>query len=113
MAFTDRSLIFRQTAASASWAKELFAATLLLALLLALALRAMFELKVLAPAVATLLFAVAGVIAGISMLCRQDHLRRRLWLDVAGLLTFLGVAITLLIEPDQIVRLVTPSEQPD
>jgi hypothetical protein len=44
--------------------------------------------------------------------CRQDSFRAT-GLDIAGMLTFIGVAITLLIEPDQIVRLVNLTEQPD
>ncbi len=112
MSFTDRSPTARRQAAPAGRARELFAAILLVAFTLALALRAMLSLDVLAPAVATLLFAVAAVTAGIAMLCRHDGLRH-VWFDIAGVLTFVGVAITILIESDQIVRLVTLAEQVD
>ena len=111
MAFTDRSPLADPAVTSTGRAIQLFAAILVVTLLMALALRAMLPLDALAPAVATLLFAVAAVTAGISMLCRNDV--RPLWYDVAGVLTFVGVAITLLIEPEQIVRLVSFSEQPD
>jgi hypothetical protein len=90
---------------------RLFAAVLLITLMAALSLRATLSLHALAPAVATLLFAVAAATVGIAMLCRLDV--RPLWYDVAGVLTFIGVAITVLIEPEQIVGLVSFSEQPD
>jgi len=112
MAYTDRSPIARHEAAPGGRAKELFAAILLVALTLALALRATLSLDALAPAVATLMFVIAAGSAGIAMQCRREGFRAT-WLDVAGVLTFVGVAITLLIEPDQLVRLVTSSEQPD
>lgn len=111
MAFTDRSPLATSPAAPPGRATELLVAALLVTLMTALALRTMLSLDALAPAVATLLFAVAAAAAGIAMLSRQDL--RHLWYDVAGLLTFIGVAITLLIEPDQMVRLVSFSEQPD
>jgi hypothetical protein len=112
MAFTDRDPIACEQAAPAARVKELFAAVLLIALMLALALRATLSLDALAPAVATLLFVIAAATAGIAMRCRRERFRAT-WLDIAGMLTFIGVAITLLIEPDQIVRLVNLSEQPD
>ncbi|MBC7585517.1 MAG: hypothetical protein H7316_17365 [Tardiphaga sp.] len=111
MAFLDRSPLADPPVASTGRAMQLFAAVLLVTLMAALALRAMLPLDALAPAVATLLFAIAATTAGITMLCRRDV--RPLWYDVAGVLTFVGVAITLLIEPEQIVRLVCFSEQPD
>jgi hypothetical protein len=36
-----------------------------------------------------------------------------MWLDLAGSLTFIGVVISVLIEPDQMVSLFTPSDQPE
>jgi len=112
MAFTDRSHIDRQQAAPAVRAKELFAAVLLIALALALTLRATLSLDALAPAVATLMFVIAAATAGIAMRCRQESFRA-IGFDIAGMLTFIGIAITLLIEPDQIVRLANLAEQPD
>ena len=111
MAFTDRSPLAESPVASTSRAVPLFAAVLLVTLSAALAMRATLSLDALAPAVATLLFAISAATAGSAMLCR-NHVRP-LWYDVAGVLTFIGVAITLLIEPEQIVRLVSLSEQPD
>jgi hypothetical protein len=35
------------------------------------------------------------------------------WLDLAGSLTFIGVVISVLIEPDQLVRLSGVSDQPE
>jgi hypothetical protein len=111
MAFLDRSPLADPPVASTGRVIQLFAATLLVALLAALSLRATLSLHALAPAVATLLFTVAAATAGIAMLRRNDV--RPLWYDVAGMLTFIGVAITVLIEPEQIVGLVSFSEQPD
>ena len=111
MAFPDRSPLADSPPSPTRRPAELFAAVLLVALTSALALRATLQLDALAPAVATLLFASAATTAGIAMLCR--HSFRCMWYDVAGVLTFVGVAITLLIEPEQIVRLVSFSEQPD
>ena len=111
MAYTDRSQVEREQP-STGRAKELIAAILLVALAFALALRATLAPDALAPAVATLMFVMAAVTAGIAMRCRQERFRAT-GLDIAGMLTFIGVAITLLIEPDQIVRLVDLAEQPD
>jgi peptidoglycan/LPS O-acetylase OafA/YrhL len=113
MAFTDRSFTDRDDApAPSGGVKELFAACLLLALAAALALRAFVSLDALAPLVATLLFALAASIAGTALIPRNRR-RRAVWLDVAGVLTFIGVGISIVIDPDQMVRLVTLSDQPD
>ena len=113
MAFTDRSQIAAKYApARPSRAKELFATVMLVALIAALALRAVVSTDALAPAVATLLFILAAFTAGAALLCRGDSLRMT-WFDIAGVLTFVGVAISILIDPDQMVRLVAFSDQPD
>jgi hypothetical protein len=113
MAFTDRSSSVRDIApATPRRVKELFAASLLLALTAALALRAFVSLDALAPMVATLLFAIAALMAGAALVPRWFTWRAA-WFDVAGVLTFIGVGITILIEPDQMVRLVTLSDQPE
>ena len=113
MAFSHRSLTDRKTAPlTPGGVKELFAASLLLALAAALALRAFVSLDALAPIVATLLFAFAASIAGGALVPRNRN-RRAAWLDVAGVLTFVGVGISIVIDPDQMVRLITPSDQPD
>lgn len=114
MAFTDRSSFTDRNDAPArpGGVKELFAASLLITLAAALALRAFVSLDALAPIVATLLFALAASIAGSALLPRNRG-RRATWLDVAGVLTFIGVGISIVIDPDQMVRLVTLSDQPD
>ena len=66
----------------------------------------------LAPAIVTLLFVVAAVTAGCALLCRRDRFRI-MWFDLAGSLTFIGVVLSVLIEPDQMVRLFTLSDQPE
>jgi hypothetical protein len=91
--------------------KELIAATLLLALAAAVALRAFVSPDALAPAVATLLFACAALTAGAARVLWHSAGRAG-WFDAAGMLTLIGVGISLLIEPDQMVRLVTFSDQP-
>ena len=37
--------------------------------------------------------------------CSLRDPSRTVWLNVAGLLTFVGIAVSILIDPDQIVRL--------
>ena len=66
----------------------------------------------LAPAIVTLLFAVAAMTAGFALLCRRDRFRI-MWFDLAGSLTFIGVVLSVLIEPDQMVRLFALSDQPE
>jgi O-antigen/teichoic acid export membrane protein len=112
MAFTDRSHIAHEQPAPAGRATQLVAAVMLVALTVALVLRATLAPEMLAPAVATSMFGIAAATAGIAMMCRQQRYRHT-WYDIAGMLTFIGIAITLLIEPDQIVRLVINAEQVD
>jgi hypothetical protein len=50
--------------------------------------------------------------AGATLVPRNPA-RRASWRDAAGVLTIIGVGVTLLIEPDQMVRLVTLSDQPE
>jgi hypothetical protein len=57
-------------------------------------------------------FTLGAMTAGLALLCRRNQ-ARTLWFDIAGILTFVGVAVSILIEPDQMVRLVTLSDQPD
>jgi hypothetical protein len=59
----------------------------------------------------TLLFAGSAVAAGFALLCRRDQ-PRILWLDLAGGLTFIGIVISVFIEPDQLTRLISASDQP-
>ena len=112
MAFIDRTPSNSRTTPGTGRTKELFAAVLLATLMAALALRAVLSLDALAPAVATLVFATAAATTGLALLSRRDGLRPT-WFDIAGVLTLVGIGITILIEPDQMVRLVTLSEQSD
>ena len=113
MAFLDRSQIVRTAdRAPSAPGKELMAAILLAAVLTALAIRNLVPADALAPAIVTLLFAVGAAAAGRAWLCRagRSHI---MWLDLAGSLTFIGVVISVLIEPDQLVRLSGVSDQPE
>ena len=113
MAFLDRSQNVL-TSDRASWAraKELFAGILLVALIAALGIRNMVPVDALAPAVVSLLFAVGAVTAGFALICRRDRFRI-MWFDLAGSLTFIGIVLSVLIEPDQLVRLFALSGQPE
>ena len=54
---------------------------------------------------------VGAATAGLAVLLLRDRARTA-WLDIAGLLTFAGIAVSILIDPDQIVRLLHASDQP-
>jgi uncharacterized membrane protein HdeD (DUF308 family) len=113
MAFTDRSQIVRKRdRGSTHRAKELFAGILLGVLIAALGIRSVLPTDALVPAVVTLLFALGAATAGFALLCRRNQ-ARTMWFDIAGILTFVGVAVSILIEPDQMVRLLMLSDQPD
>ena len=111
MALSDRSPFLRAAPrAPSAHGKELMAGVLLAALLAALALRNLVPIDALAPAVVTLLFAVGAVTAGLALLCRAGQLRM-MWFDLAGGLTFIGIVLAVLIEPDQLIRLCGASDQ--
>jgi uncharacterized membrane protein HdeD (DUF308 family) len=113
MAFTDRSQIVRKhNRGSTHRAKELFAGILLGVLIAALGIRSVLPTDALVPAVVTLLFTLGAATAGFALLCRRNQ-ARTMWFDIAGILTFVGVAVSILIEPDQMVRLLMLSDQPD
>ena len=113
MAFLDRSQIVRTSdRAPSARGKELFAGILLVALIATVGIRNVVPADALAPAIVTLLFGVAAVTAGLALLCRRDRFRI-MWFDLAGSLTFIGVVLSVLIEPDQMVRLFTLSDQPE
>ncbi|MDO9295533.1 hypothetical protein [Bradyrhizobium sp.] len=113
MVFLDRSQVVRSSPrAPLARGKELFAGILLVALIATVGIRNLVPLDALAPAIVTLFFAVAAMTAGLAMLCRGDRFRV-MWFDLAGSLTFIGVVISALIEPDQMVRLFTLSDQPE
>ena len=113
MAFLDRSRIVETNPRPpAARGKELFAGILLVALLATVGIRNVVPVDALAPAIVTLLFAVAALTAGFALLCRRDRFRI-MWFDLAGSLTFIGVVLSVLIEPDQMVRLFALSDQPE
>ena len=88
------------------------AGILLAALIAGLGLRHLVPSELLAPAVVTMLFAGGAVTAGFALFCRRDGFRT-MWFDLAGSLTFIGVVISVLIEPDQIAGLGGVSHQPE
>jgi hypothetical protein len=111
MAFLDRSQIVRTAErAPSAYGKELMAGLLLAVLLATLAIRNWVPADALAPAIVTLLFAAGAATAGAAHLCRTDRFRIT-WFDLAGSLIFIGVVISVLIEPDQLVRLCGVSDQ--
>jgi len=113
MAFLDRSQIVRTAdRAPSAPGKELTAGVLLAAVLTTLAIRNLVPADALAPAIVTLLFVGSAVTAAAAWLCR-GHRLRTMWFDLAGSLTFIGVVISALIEPEQMVRLFTLSDQPE
>ena len=113
MALLDRNQIVRTSdRASSARGKELFAGILIVALIAAVGVRNVVPADALAPAIVTLLFAVAAMTAGFALLCRRERFRI-MWFDLAGSLTFIGVVISVLIEPDQMVRLFALSGQPE
>ena len=113
MAFLDRSQIVETNPRPpAARGKELFAGILLVALLATVGIRNVVPVDALAPAIVTLLFAVAALTAGFALLCRRDQFRI-MWFDLAGSLTFIGVVLSVLIEPDQMVGLFALPDQPE
>jgi len=113
MAFLDRSHIVPTIdRATGARGKELFACILLAALIATLGIRNVVSADAVAPAVVTLLFAVGAVTTGVALICRRDRFRI-MWFDLAGSLTFIGVVLSVLIEPDQLVRLFALSDQPE
>jgi hypothetical protein len=63
------------------------------------------------PAVCTMFFAAAAVVAAIAWF--RPMLRRPMsYWDIAGGLTFIGICMAALIEPDQLIRFIagTPTE---
>ncbi len=113
MAFLDRSQVDRLTdRAPSAPGKEWIVGILLTVLLATLAIRTLVPAEALAPVAVTLLFATAAATAAAAWFC-QTRRYRTLWLDLAGGLTFIGVAVSALIEPDQMVGLFNLSNQPE
>ena len=111
MALLDRSQTVRTgDRASPARGKELMAGILLAALLMALAIRNLVPADALAPVIVTLLFALGAATAGLALLCRASSFRIA-WFEIAGSLTFIGVVLSVLIEPDQLIRLSGASDQ--
>jgi hypothetical protein len=111
MAFTDRGRIgWKQRQGSTDLTGELLVGMLLGTLISTIALRNLLSADALAPAIATLLFVVGAATAGLALLLRDRT--RTVWLNIAGLLTFVGIAVSILIDPDQLVRLLDFSNQP-
>lgn len=113
MAFADRSHFARTDRQEATRAGPLMAGggILLAALIATLGLRQLAPAEAVAPALVTLLFAGSAVAAGLALLFRSDRLRI-LWFDVASGLTFVGIVISVFIEPDQLASLIGASNQP-
>jgi hypothetical protein len=113
MAFLDRShIVPTSDRATGARGKELFAGILLMALIATLGIRNVVPADALAPAIVTLLFVVAAMTAGFALICRRDRFRI-MWFDLAGSLTFIGIVLSVLIEPDQMVRLFALPDQPE
>jgi hypothetical protein len=113
MAFLDRShIVPTSDRATGARGKELFAGILLMALIATLGIRNVAPADALAPAIVTLLFVVAAMTAGFALICRRDRFRI-MWFDLAGSLTFIGIVLSVLIEPDQMVRLFALPDQPE
>jgi len=85
-------------------------AGLLALLAVTLALRDVVLPDAVTPTVAALLMAAAGGVALGGILLR-DRLRGAKWLDAAGLLVYADVAVSILIDPDQLLRLMPLSDQ--
>ncbi|HYI29747.1 MAG TPA: hypothetical protein VD863_18070 [Bradyrhizobium sp.] len=110
MAFTDRGRVgWKQNQGSTDRTGELLIGMLLGTLISTIALRNLLPIDALAPVMATLLFVVGAATAGVALLLRDPA--RTVWLNVAGLLTLIGIAVSILIDPDQIVRLLHSSNQ--
>ncbi|MCP4618102.1 MAG: hypothetical protein GY844_16920 [Bradyrhizobium sp.] len=111
MAFAEHNQALRTADQGAGRAKVLMAGILLATLFATLAIRHLVPVEALAPVVVTALFAAGAVIAGLALLCRSNRFRI-LWFELAGGLTFIGVVISVLIEPDQLSRLFA-ADQPE
>jgi hypothetical protein len=111
MAFTDRGQIgWKQSQRPTDRSRELLIGMLLGALICTIGLRSLLPTDALAPVIATLLFGVGAATAGFALLLLRDP-ARTVWLNIAGLLTFVGIAVSILIDPDQMVRLLHFSNQ--
>ena len=90
---------------------DVLVGVLLGTLISAIALQNLLPTDALAPVIATVLFVVGAATAGLALLLLHDRARTA-WLNIAELLTLVGVAVSILIDPDQMVRLLHSSNQP-
>jgi hypothetical protein len=99
--------IRRRAASALSGPSVVFVGFVLAAFIaLAIAARAL-PYELLLPAVVALLFALAGLAALVGWRTRHDRLTPRLtYWDVAGALVFIGIGLSVLVEPDQMIWLV-------
>jgi hypothetical protein len=112
MAFTDRGRIgWKQLQGSSDRTGDVLVGVLLGTLVSAIALQNLLPTDALAPVIATVLFVVGAATAGLALLLLRDRARMA-WLNIAGVLTFVGIAVSILIDPDQMVRLLHSSNQP-
>jgi len=112
MALTDHHQAFQTADQGAARAKVLMAGVLLATLITTLGIRHMVPAEALAPVVVTVLFTAGAATAGLALLCRRDRFRA-MWFELAGGLTFIGIVVSVLIEPDQLPRLFSAADQPD
>jgi hypothetical protein len=112
MAFADHHRALQTADRGAARAKVLMAGSLLATLVATLAIRHLLPAEALAPVMVTVLFAAGAAIAGLALLCRSNRFRF-MWFELAGGLTFVGIVISVLIEPDQLARLFSAADQPE
>ena len=112
MAFAEHDRAFRTADQGAGRAKVLMAGILLATLIATLGIQRLVPAEALAPVIVTVLFAAGAVIAGLAMLCRSDRFRL-MGVELAGGLTFIGIVVSVLIEPDQFATLFGAADQPD
>src|SRR4051812_8831823 len=104
MAIADRRPIVRTKGQeNVARGKELMAGILLAVLTATLGIRNVVPMDALVPSIVTVLFVVGAMTAGLALLCRRDRFRV-MWFDLAGGMTFIGVILSVLIEPDQMTR---------
>ena len=113
MAFADRSLETTDRHATPRTGQLIaWVGILLAAAIAAVTARQLLPAGAVAPVVVTLLFAGSAVAAALAFLFRRDQLRI-LWLDFAGGMTFVGIVISVFIEPDQLAGLFAASNPPE
>jgi len=110
MAFADHNQAFQTADQGAARARVLMAGVLLATLIATLGIRRMVPAEALAPVMVTVLFATSAAIAGLALACRSERFRI-MWFELAGGLTFVGIVISVLIEPDQLSRLFSAADQ--